>query len=125
MNKFISLCLILGLAGCHKTTPDPDYTSYACGKVISTRRLAISVPIAYSKELDRYYVSWPSSTVDTINNRETSVFCNLPDTYKVVGKVIKFDGSFARLYDTTGTPGLIKKTFKTEWANYLSIDKIY
>lgn len=98
---------------------------YACGEVVTIRFLVITVPVHYSKELDKYYSSVPSSTVDTLTNREISVFCNLPEAYQVEGKVVNCDASFARLYDTTGTAGLIKRTFKTKYANYLAINKIY
>ncbi|AUD04122.1 hypothetical protein [Spirosoma pollinicola] len=125
MVKITSLCFLLSLLSCRQNTPTPDNTAYACGKIISKRYLAISAPVAYSKAIDSYYIITDSSIIDPMATREVSVFCNLPDSYKVPGKMIKFDGSFAQLYDTTGTAKIIKNTFKTEWANYLSIDKIY
>lgn len=125
MNKVLWVMLVLNLVNCHQDSPAPDATGYACGKVISKRLLAITVPIHYSKELDSYYISSSSSTVDTLTNREISVFCDLPNAYKAEGKILKFDASFAQLYDTIGTAGLIKRAFKTKYANYLAIDKIY
>jgi hypothetical protein len=125
MTQLISVFVILVLCSCNTNTIKPDPQGYACGKVITTEFSVVTAPIAYSSAIDSYYISWPSSTVDTTTNRVISVFCNLPDDYKVVGKVMKFSGSFAQLDDTTGTEGLIKRTFNTKYANYVAIKKIY
>ena len=125
MNKSLGVALILSLVSCHQDSPPPDATGYACGRVITYRLLGVKATIHYSQQLDGYYISAPSSSVDTLANPKISVFCNLPDSYKAEGKVVKFDGSFAILYDTTGRAGLIKKTFDTNYATYVAIDKIY
>ncbi|MBR8840946.1 MAG: hypothetical protein DSM106950_45055 [Stigonema ocellatum SAG 48.90 = DSM 106950] len=129
MHKIIIFCLLTGLLSCQHPTPFAPVSNYACGIPVTRSSQALSATIFYSKAMDIYYtksiyLNSPTSTIDS-TNQEINIFCALPDDYKVAGKVIKFDGSYAPIKDTTGFEGTIKKSFHVPYLYYLQISKIY
>lgn len=129
MSNCIGLYLLLALLSCHPSNNLPTDPVYACDKRITRHTQAARAAIFYAKATDSYYIkvvllNSPQSTIDS-SNTEISIFCNLPEEYKVAGKVITFDGGLAPLTDTTGREGLLKKVFPFGSLNYVAISKIY
>ena len=120
MNRLFQFFVFASLLGCQRSTPGPDAEGYACGKIIQYRLAKLSLPVAYSRAIDGYYVG-----SDTVSTDPIGIFCNLPETYKVVGKTLTFDGSFAPISDTTGTEGQLVKAFSNRRVYHLSVTRIY
>lgn len=123
MIKPILLIALTCLLSCgHDNNPQPDSEGYACGNVITYRIDLTSVPIYYAKEINEYYIQLDP---DTVMNRQIGVFCNLPDSYKGAGKVISFNGAFAKISarDSTNTDFQFFKFFKSSSVYRLSIKK--
>ena len=124
MVKHFLFLLVLTVFSCHKDSiPESDQTSYACGQIISFRLYNItSIPINYSKELDKYYIDMSHDSTKRI----VGVFCDLPDAYKAPNKVISFNGSFSPIdsKDSTGLDNQLRTYFSQTEVLHTAIDKI-
>ncbi len=116
MNK---LLVLLCFFSCHRSTPEPDPNreGYACGQVIAYKVKRSTAPIAYSERINRYYIGSDMTQTDV------GIFCNLPDEYKVVGKVLTFDGGFAPVSQEAESE--LVKLFPNRGVYHLKITKIY
>ncbi len=125
MAKLAFILILIGVMNCRRdNNPGPDRTNYACGQVVTAKLFNIKgATIKYAKEIDEYYIK---TSPDTFKLQTVAVFCNLPDSYKGINKVISFDGSFSivNIRDSSSRDGRLRKYFWPTDVRHVSIDKV-